>query len=80
MDEQIVQHRAQGGPLHAQVATANKIARTVYHMLKYHVQYQDIGAAEFDRRHRERDVKSLRRKAAALGFTLAEVPSAQATT
>ena len=70
--------RAQGGPLHAQVATANKIARTVYHMLKYHVQYQDMGAEEFERRHRERDIKALRRKATKLGFTLVESQPVQA--
>jgi transposase len=70
--------RAQGGPLHAQVATANKIARTVYHMLKYHVQYEDMGAEEFERRHRERDLKTLRKKAARLGFTLVESQSVQA--
>jgi len=35
--------RAQVGPKFAQVATAHKIARTVYYLLKYHVQYQDIG-------------------------------------
>jgi transposase len=63
---------AQGGPLHAQVATANKIARIVYHMLKYHVQYEDMGAEEFERRYRERDLKTIRRKAAKLGFTLVE--------
>jgi transposase len=68
----------QGGPLHAQVATANKIARTVYHMLKYHVQYQDMGAEEFARRHRERDIKALRKKATNLGFTLVDSQSAQA--
>lgn len=67
----------QGGPLHAQVATANKIARTVYHMLKYHVQYQDLGAEVFERQHRERDIKTLLRKAAKLGLTLAESPSVQ---
>ncbi len=70
--------RSQGGPLHAQVATANKIARTVYHMLKYHVQYQDMGAEEFERRHRERDIKALRKKATKLGFTLVESQSIQA--
>ncbi len=68
----------QGGPLYAQVATANKIARTVYHMLKYHVQYEDIGAEEFERRHRERDIKALHKKAAKLGFILVESQSAQA--
>jgi transposase len=68
----------QGGPLHAQVATANKIARTVYHILKYHVQYQDLGAEEFERQHRERDIKTLSRKAANLGFTLVVSQSVQA--
>jgi len=72
--------RAQGGPLHAQVATANKLARTVYHMLKYHVQYQDMGTEEFERRYRERDIKALRKKATSLGFTLVEAHSVQATT
>ena len=61
--------RAKGGPLYAQVAPANKIARAVYHMLKYHVQYADSGADEFERRHRERDIAALRKKAARLGFT-----------
>jgi len=64
--------RAQGGPLHAQVATANKIARTVYHLLKYHVQYQALGVEAFERQHRERDLKALRKKASKLGFTLVE--------
>jgi transposase len=72
--------RAQGGPLHAPVATANKIARTVYHMLKYHVQYQDMGAEEFERRYRERDLTALRQKATSLGCTLVEAQSVQATT
>jgi transposase len=72
--------QAQGGPLHAQVATANKIARTVYHMLKYHVQYEEMGAEEFERRYRERDLKALRKKAAKLGFTLVEPQWAPVTT
>ncbi|MHB8625939.1 MAG: hypothetical protein ACYDEO_07015, partial [Aggregatilineales bacterium] len=59
------------------VATANKIARTVYYMLKYHVQFEDIGAEEFERKHRERDIVALRHKAAKLGFTLVEPAPAQ---
>ena len=62
--------RAQGGPLFAQVATAHKIARTVYHLLKYRVPYVDIGAEEFVRKQRERDVNALRKRAAKLGFAL----------
>jgi len=62
--------RAQGGPMFAQVATAHKIARTVYHLLKHHVQYADIGAERFGQQQRERDVAILRKKAARMGFTL----------
>ena len=62
--------RAQGGPLFAQAATANKIARTVYSMLKHHVQFEDMGADEFERQHRQRDILALRKRAARLGFTL----------
>ncbi|HVO69045.1 MAG TPA: IS110 family transposase, partial [Aggregatilineaceae bacterium] len=72
--------RAQGGPLFAQAATANKIARTLYHMLKYHVQYEDMGAEEFERQHRDRDIKALRKRAANLGFTLVASEAVQATT
>jgi transposase len=71
--------RMQGGPLFAQAATANKIARTVYHMLKYHVQYEDMGAAEFERQHRDRDIKALRKRAAKLGLTLVATEPIPAT-
>ncbi len=70
--------RAQNGTQFAQVATAHKIARTVYHLLKYHVQYQDIGADGLERKQRERDVLSLQKKAAKLGFTL--IPPASVET
>jgi transposase len=63
--------RAQGGPKFAQVATAHKIARAVYHMLKYHVQYEDMGASTYEQKQREREVEALHKKAAKLGFTLA---------
>jgi transposase len=69
--------RAQGGPMFAQVATAHKIARTVYHLLKYRVQYVDLGAEEFVRKQRERDVAVLRKRAAKLGFTLVAPELAQ---
>jgi hypothetical protein len=64
--------------LYAQVATANKIARTVYHLLKFHVQYEAMGADEFERRYRQRDLNALRKKAAKLGFTLVESQPGQA--
>ncbi len=52
------------------MATAHKIARTVYHMLQDRVPYHDIGAAEYNQRFRERELKYLQKKAAKLGYTL----------
>lgn len=70
--------RARGGPMFAQALTAHKIARIVYHMLKYRVQYEDIGAEAFGRIQREREVAILRKKAAKLGFSLSQPESVQA--
>ncbi len=63
--------KAQGGPLFAQVATAHKIARTVYSLLKYRVPYVEMDAASYEQKQREREVTALRKKAARLGFVLA---------
>ncbi len=64
--------RLQGrlGPAQALVATAHKIARTVYNMLKERVPYPDIGAVEYNQRFREREIQYLQKKAAKLGYTL----------
>ncbi len=62
--------RAQLGPAQALVATAHKIARTVYFMLKYKVPYEDIGAQGYEAQQRERELAYLKRKAAKLGFDL----------
>jgi transposase len=62
--------RAQLGPMQALVATAYKIARTVYYMLKHHVQYKDMGAEAYNQKQKEREVEGLKRRAAKLGFTL----------
>jgi transposase len=64
--------RLQGrlGPAQALVATAHKIARTVYHMLKDRVPSYASGAAEYNKRFRERELQYLQKKAATLGYTL----------
>jgi len=62
--------RAQGGPQFAQVATAHKMARTVYFLLKHRVPFVEIGADAFEKKQRRRELASLRKKAARLGFTL----------
>ena len=63
--------KAQLGPMQALVATAHKIARTVYHLLKYKTAYQDSEAEAYDKKYQEREVARLRNKAAKLGYTLA---------
>jgi transposase len=64
--------RLQGrlGPAQARVATAHKIARTVFHILKERVPYHDIGAAEDNQRFRECEMQYLQKQAAKLGYTL----------
>ena len=52
------------------MATVHKIARTVYPLLKYRVQFVDLGAEEVRRQQREREVAALQKKAAKLGFAL----------
>ncbi len=64
------------GPQQAQAATAHKIARTVYYLLKYRVPYHDIGAERYEQTQREHDIAHLRRRAARLGFVLAEQEAA----
>jgi transposase len=62
--------RAQRGPQFAQVATAHKMARTVYFLLKHRVPFIEIGAEAYEQKQRTREVASLRKRAARLGFTL----------
>ena len=52
------------------VATAHKIARTVYAMLKKQLAFHEMGADEYERRYRERVIARLRKKACSLGFQL----------
>ena len=66
--------RARLGPRQAIVATAHKIARTVYHLLKTREPYREESAAEYDRKRQEREVKHLKRRAQKLGYTLRAVP------
>jgi hypothetical protein len=64
--------------MQALVATAYKIARTVYYMLKNHVQYHDIGAEAYEKKQREREIAYLKKKAVKLGFDLTPHDSAKA--
>jgi transposase len=65
--------RARKGPQQAVVATAHKIARIVYHLLKYGEAYEPERAEEYDRKRQEREVRTLARRASKLGYTLTQV-------
>lgn len=58
------------GKPHAVTATAHKLARIIYCMLKYGTAYVDAGQDYYERQYRTRVVRSLEHRAKALGFEL----------
>jgi transposase len=67
--------RAGLGPKQAIVATAHKIARIVYHLVKTGEPYREESDAEYERKRQEREIKHLARRAHKLGYTLTAVPA-----
>ncbi len=67
--------RAKHGPGVAITATAHKIARIVYFMLKRREPYHDRGADHYDQQYRQRVIRNLQRKAARLGMRLEPIPT-----
>ena len=53
-------------------ATARNLALLVYRMLRYRTPYHELSAADYDRQQRSRILRGLRRRAASLGFELAD--------
>jgi len=72
--------RAKLGPQQATVATAHKIARVVYHLLKNHEPFNETTVSEYTQQCRDREVRYLERKAAKLGYTLAAQPVTSTST
>jgi len=62
--------RAQLGAQKAIKATAHKLARMIFFTLKSQRPYVDPGPDEYIRRHGERVLKSMERRAKQLGYTL----------
>ncbi|MCC6299674.1 MAG: hypothetical protein IT314_10270 [Anaerolineales bacterium] len=60
--------RSRLGPAQATVATVHAIARVVYKMLKYKVEYDPLSVNEYQQKYDEQKVKYMRKKAAKLGF------------
>jgi transposase len=62
--------RARLGPAQATVATAHAIARVVYKMLKYKVEYDPLSVNEYQAKYDEQQVKYMKKKAAKFGYQL----------
>ncbi|MDQ5853275.1 MAG: IS110 family transposase [Chloroflexota bacterium] len=68
------------GKPEAITATAHKLARLVYSMLRDGTDYVDVGQDYYEQRYRERVVRNLTRRAKELGFTLVPEVSETAVT
>jgi hypothetical protein len=64
--------RAKLGSPEAVTATAHKLARIIYAMLKNQTEYQDPGEGYYEEQSRQRAIKNLKRKANRLGLQLME--------
>lgn len=67
--------KAKHGAAKATVATAHKLARIIYHMVKNRQPYIDPGEEHYEQQYRERVVRNLQRKAATLGLELVPTPT-----
>jgi hypothetical protein len=54
-------------------ATAHKLARLVYSMLKHGTAFVDAGQEQYDERYRSRVIQNLKRKAHELGYQLVSI-------
>jgi len=54
----------------ATVATAHAIARVVYRMLKYKVEYEQINVEEYEQKYKDQQIKYMKKKAEKFGFQL----------
>ena len=62
--------RSRHGTPVAVTATAHKLARVIYFMLKEHKPYQDVGALSYEQAYHQRMVRNLHRQATKLGYRL----------
>lgn len=65
--------RSQKGPAMAVTATAHKIARLYYSLVKNGTEYQEKGARAYEEREQKRVLASLKKRASAFGFELVPV-------
>lgn len=62
--------KARLGSAAAVTATAHKLARIYYRLVKYGEEYIEVGARAYEEKHRQRVVSNLRKRARGLGYEL----------
>jgi transposase len=62
------------GPSKANTATAHKLARIVYRMLKHGTDYVDFGLEYYEQKYRQRVLNNLKKRAQLLGYELIQKP------
>lgn len=62
--------KGQLGPAKAITATAHKLARIIYNMLKNGTKYKDVGQDYYEQRYKNRMIANLKRRAKQLGYEL----------
>jgi transposase len=70
--------KAQKGPAKAITATAYKLARIIYHMLKNGTEYKDTGQDYYEKRYKDRLLANLKRRAKEFGYDLIDIKEQQA--
>jgi transposase len=69
--------RARMGPPKAVVATAHKLARIIYHLLKHQVPFQSVPPQQAEDSYRQHALRQLQRQAQKLGAKVVIEPSSQ---
>lgn len=75
--EHIIEDRVRLGAPKAITATAHKLAKLVYTMLKHGNSYYDAGQDIYEERYRSRVIASLKKRAQEFGLDLLEVSNFQ---
>ena len=67
--------RSRHGSPKAITATAHKLARLIYSMLKNGKEYTDLGQDYYEKQYKNRVLKNLKRRASQMGFELVPCPN-----
>jgi hypothetical protein len=69
--------KAQKGPAKAITATAYKLARIIYNMLKKGTEYKDMGQDYYEQRYKNRLIENMKRQAKQFGYELQNIKEQQ---